>query len=78
MSNSNLEDLMKKISEKLNIDKNSLDKNKNQKELNNILNKANPSDIEKAKKIISDKTALSKVLSTPKAKELLKKFLGGK
>lgn len=82
MSNSNLDDLMKKISEKLNIDKNSLDKNKNQKELNNILNnilnKANPSDIEKAKKIISDKTALSKVLSTPKAKELLKKFLGGK
>ena len=76
MSNSNLEDLMKKISEKLNIDKNSLDKNKNQKELNNILNKANHSDIEKAKKIISDKTALSKVLSTPKAKELLKKFLG--
>ena len=78
MSNSNLEDLMKKTSEKSNIDKNSLDKNKNQKELNNILNKANPSHIEKAKKIISDKTALSKVLSTPKAKELLKKFLGGK
>ena len=78
MSNSNLDDLMKKISEKLNIDKNSLDKNKNQKELNNILNKANPSDIENAKKIISDKTALSKVLSTPKAKELFKKFLGGK
>ena len=78
MSNSNLDDLMKKISEKLNIDKNSLDKNKNQKELNNILNKANPSDIEKAKKIISDKSALSKVLSTPAAKQILKKFLGGK
>ena len=78
MSNSNLDDLMKKISEKLNIDKNSLDKNKNQKELNNILNKANPSDIEKAKKIISDKSTLSKVLSTPAAKQILKKFLGGK
>ena len=78
MSNSNLDDLMKKISEKLNIDKNDLGKIENKKEINNILNKADPSDIEKAKKIISDKTALSKVLSTPKAKELLKKFLGGK
>ena len=78
MSNSNLEDLMNKISEKLNIDKNDLGKIENKKEINNILNKADPSDIEKAKKIISDKTALSKVLSTPKAKELLKKFLGGK
>ena len=78
MSNSNLDDLMKKISEKLNIDKNDLGKIENKKEINNILNKADPSDIEKAKKIISDKSALSKVLSTPVAKQILKKFLGGK
>ena len=78
MSNSNLEDLMKKISEKLNIDQNQLSKAENKKEIDNILNKADPSDIEKAKKIISDKSALSKVLSTPAAKQILKKFLGGK
>ena len=78
MNNSNLEDLMKKISEKLNIDKNDLGKIENKKEINNILNKADPSDIEKAKKIISDKSTLSKVLSTPAAKQMLKKFLGGK
>lgn len=78
MNNSNLEDLMKKISEKLNIDKNDLGKIENKKEINNILNKADPSDIEKAKKIISDKSTLSKVLSTPAAKQILKKFLGGK
>ena len=40
MSNSNLDDLMKKISEKLNIDKNDLGKIENKKEINNILNKA--------------------------------------
>ncbi|MDO4504371.1 MAG: hypothetical protein Q4B84_04465 [Clostridia bacterium] len=78
MNNSNLDDLMNKISEKLNIDKNDLGKIENKKEINNILNKADPSDIEKAKKIISDKSALSKVLSTPAAKQILKKFLGGK
>lgn len=78
MNNSNLDDLMNKISEKLNIDKNDLGKIENKKEINNILNKADPSDIEKAKKIISDKSALSKVLSTPVAKQILKKFLGGK
>ena len=78
MNNSNLEDLMKKISEKLNIDKNDLGKIENKKEINNILNKADPSDIEKAKKIISDKSTLSKVLSTPAAKQILKKFLVGK
>ena len=78
MNNSNLEDLMKKISEKLNIDQNQLSKAENKKEIDNILNKASPSDIEKAKKIISDKSALSKVLSTPVAKQILKKFLGGK
>ena len=78
MNNSNLDDLMKKISEKLNIDKNDLGKIENKKEINNILNKADPSDIEKAKKIISDKSTLSKVLSTPAAKQILKKFLGGK
>lgn len=78
MNNSNLEDLMKKISEKLNIDQNQLSKAENKKEIDNILNKASPSDIEKAKKIISDKSTLSKVLSTPAAKQILKKFLGGK
>ena len=66
---------MNKISEKLNIDKNDLGKIENKKEINNILNKADPSDIEKAKKIISDKSALSKVLSTPVAKQILKKLL---
>ena len=78
MNNSNLDDLMNKISEKLNIDQNQLSKAENKKEIDNILNKASPSDIEKAKKIISDKSALSKVLSTPAAKQILKKFLGGK
>ena len=78
MSNSNLDDLMKKISEKLNIDQNQLSKAENKKEIDNILNTASPSDIEKAKKIISDKSTLSKVLSTPAAKQILKKFLGGK
>lgn len=78
MNNSNLDDLMNKISEKLNIDQNQLSKAENKKEIDNILNKASPSDIEKAKKIISDKSTLSKVLSTPAAKQILKKFLGGK
>ena len=45
---------------------------------NNLLKNLGEKESEKINRILSDKEATSKLLSTPKAKELLKKFLGDK
>lgn len=66
----NLEDLLKKTSENL--------KNSKATDINNVLNKLPQNQANKVKEILSDKEATKKLLSTPKAQQLLKKLLGEK
>lgn len=44
--------------------------------MNSLLNSLRPEDSAKVQKILSDKGAVEKLLSTPKAQEFLKKFMG--
>ena len=46
--------------------------------LNNLLKSLSPADTEKLNKILNDKDATNKILSTPQAQQLLQKFTGGK
>ncbi|MDC0700595.1 hypothetical protein [Clostridium sp. D33t1_170424_F3] len=46
--------------------------------LNNLLKSLSPTDTEKLNKILNDKDATSKILSTPQAQQLLQKFTSGK
>lgn len=43
-----------------------------------LLGSLRPEDSEKVQKILSDKSAAEKLLSTPQAQEIIKKLLGGK
>ena len=70
----NLENLLKKASESMGINQENL-KN-NEKNVSSILSKLPQNQANKVKEILSDKEATKKLLSTPKAQELLKKFLG--
>ena len=73
-----LEEMLKKASQKLGTKPEELKNAAKNGNINNLLNNLGPEQSEKVNKILSDKKAASKLLSTPKAKELLKKFLGGK
>lgn len=46
------------------------------KMLNNLLKTLSPTDTEKLNKILNDKDATNRVLSTPQAQALLKKLTG--
>lgn len=46
--------------------------------LNNLLKSLSPADTEKLNKILNDKEATNKILSTPQAQQLLQKFTSGK
>ena len=70
----NLENLLKKASESMGINQETAKNNKTN--VNNILSKLPQNQADKVKEILSDKEATKKLLSTPKAQELLKKFLG--
>jgi hypothetical protein len=71
----NLENLLKKASESIGTNPENLKNNKNTN-INNILGKLPQNQVNKVKEILSDKEATKKLLSTPKAQELLKKLLG--
>lgn len=75
---SNIENLISSASKK--IGKNSQDlKNAAQTgNLENLLGCLNPNDAQKIQKILSDKNATNKILSTPQAQSLIKKLLGDK
>ncbi len=74
---SSLEELLKKASEKMGINKESL-KSNSPMQAANLLKKLDPQNAKKVKEILSDKAATEKILSTPKAQQLLKKLLGEK
>ncbi|MGX8701307.1 hypothetical protein [Caproiciproducens sp.] len=46
--------------------------------LESLINQLSPTDRKKLQDVLADKTATEKILSTPQAQELLKKFSGGK
>ena len=69
MNNQN-DDILKMASERLGVNKNDL------KSGENLLNKLSSEDKAKVSKVLADKELTRKVLSTPKAQELLSKLLG--
>ena len=69
MNNQN-DDILKMASERLGVDKSDL------KSGENLLNKLSNEDKAKVSKVLADKELTRKVLSTPKAQELLSKLLG--
>lgn len=72
-----LEELLKKTSEKMGINKENL-KSSTQNQAANLLKNLDPQNAKKVEQILSDKAATEKLLSTPKAQQLLKKLLGEK
>ena len=76
--NNNLENLINTISKKLGTDPNKLKDAAQNGNVNDIIKNLNQKDAEKIQKILSDKNATSKLLSTKKAQQLLKKFMGDK
>ena len=68
MSNKNFDEII-----------NSIKSNKNKQETEDFLkNKLNPSQTQKLQEIMSDKSAIEQLLSTPQAKMLLRKFMEDK
>ena len=55
-----------------------MNQNEKNQMINNLLSQLNAEDRAKLNSILSDKTKTEKVLNTPQAKELMKKFMGGK
>lgn len=76
--NNNLENLINTISQKLGAEPNKIKEAAQNGNVNDIIKNLNQKDAEKIQKILSDKDAASKLLSTPKAQQLLKKFMGDK
>jgi len=68
MSNNNFDEIVEKM-------KNQKDKNEAQ---DFLMKKLNPSQNKKLQEVMSDRTALEQLLSTPQAQELLRKFTEGK
>ena len=73
MNKQNNDDILKMASERLGVKKEDL---KGSGE--NLLNKLSDDDKQKVSKVLADKELTRKVLSTPKAQELLSKLLGDK
>lgn len=71
MNKQNNDDILKMASERLGVDKETL---KGGGE--GLLNKLSDEDKQKVSKVLADKELTRKVLSTPKAQELLSKLLG--
>lgn len=72
------EETLKKASEKTGIDIQKIKKAASTGNVSELLNNLGSDDSKKVKKLLSDKDAALKFLSTPKAQQLLKKFFGGK
>lgn len=68
MNNNNFDEIVEKV-------KNQKDKTEAQ---DFLMKNLNPSQTKKLQEVMSDKNALTQMLSTPQAQELLKKFMGDK
>lgn len=73
-----LEELINTVSKRMSTDPQKLREAADKGNVNEIMKKLSPKDAQKIQSILSDKNATSKLLSTPKAQQLLKKFMGEK
>lgn len=80
MSNNNeqIEELLKNLSEKLGTSPEELKESAQKKDFSHVFDNLSANDAERIKKVLSDKDATEKILSTPKAQKLLNKLLGDK
>lgn len=76
--NNQAENLLNSVSKQLGADKENLKKAAQSGNLQNVLKNLNPNDAQKIQKVLSNKEEAKKLLSTPQAQQLLKKFLGDK
>ena len=77
-NNTNFENLLKSVSDKLGKSPEELKKASETGNIENLLGNLRPNDAQKIQKILSDKNAANKILSTPQAQSLIKKLLGDK
>ena len=77
-NNPNFENLFKSVSDKLGKSPEELKKASETGNIENLLGNLRPNDAQKIQKILSDKNAANKILSTPQAQSLIKKLLGDK
>lgn len=77
-NNPNFENLLKSVSDKLGKSTEELKKASETGNIENLLGNLRPNDAQKIQKILSDKNAANKILSTPQAQSLIKKLLGDK
>ncbi len=79
MNNNEFNSILKQAQKNSNIDLNKLKQAGEQGKLDDFINKnLSPQASSQLKKVLSDKQATEKLLSTPQAKELMKKFMEGK
>lgn len=79
MNNNDFNSILKQAQKNTNIDLNKLKQAGEQGKLDDFINKNLSADAStQLKKILNDKQATEKLLSTPQAKELMKKFMEGK
>ncbi len=77
-SNNSLEEMLNKASQKLGTDPENLKKAAESGNINDLLKNIGAKEAQKVEQILSNKEAASKLLSNPKAQQLLKKLLGEK
>lgn len=77
-NNKQLQELLNSVAKKLGTNPEQLKKSVQSGNVSESLKNLDPKDAKKIQEIISDKDASSKILSTAKAQELMKKFLGDK
>lgn len=73
-----IEEMLNQASKKLGTDPDKLKDAASKGNVNNLLKNLDNKQADKISKILSDKNKTSELLSSPKAKELIKKFFGGK
>lgn len=79
MNNNNLDKLMNDAKKKTGIDVNKMKQAADNGKLDDFINKNLSSQAtQQLKSVLSDKEAAEKLLSTPQAKELMKKLMEGK
>lgn len=77
-NNEQLQNLLNTLSERLGTNPEELKKSAQSGDIAKTLGNMDKKDAEKIKRVLSDKDAASKLLSTPKAQQLLKNLLGEK
>ena len=74
----NFENLLNSVADKLGKSPDELKKASQSGNVANLLGNLKPDDAQKIQKVLSDKNAANKILSTPQAQSLIKKLLGDK